>query len=176
MLPVGSRPFLDRVIEEYASHDLRSFTLLAGWCASGVFKAYAEWGQWRGLNIEVLMDQKLEGTLSALRLYLTESELLPNKFLLGNGDTLIQTDTRPQNFYGRALAFRINKQDCGLRMFNTDALIPIINNLHPMATSIEKDLFPTLSILRWQNLDKDSSRFIDIGTPENYERAQVIFR
>lgn len=172
LLPVGGRPFMDRVIEEYANHGLRNFLLLAGYLGDQVWKAYLEWGTWRGLNV-VVHHSPANGTLDALMRIGMPWE----NILLANGDTLIQTDTNLSNFSGKTLAFKINQQDCGLRKFNVGLLTNVLNTMKdiPHLQTIEKGIFPLLP-LKWQNLDKDSSRFIDIGTPENYERAKVIFR
>lgn len=176
LLPVGGKPFMDRVIEEYANHDLKAFILIMGYLGEQIHEAYSEWGKWRGIHITLLNEGRHGGTVNALRTLL-DTGFDANRILLANGDTLVQTDTRPQNFSGKALGFRIGQQDCGLRLFRTDVLISTMNSLEHSENGqkIEYTLFPLLP-LKWQNLNKDSSRFIDIGTPENYERAKVIFR
>lgn len=177
LLPVAGRPWLDHVISEYANHDLREFVLVAGFLGDKIFDAYAEWGEWRGLDIQVLVEPLPRGTLSALH-YVNSKVDLGQRFLLTNGDTLIRTETRPQNFGGKAVAFRIGQKDCGLRSLRTDVFLDAwrgIGDIIPPGQTIEDGLFPLLP-LKWQNLDVTNSRFIDIGTPENYERAKVIFR
>lgn len=181
LLQIGGRPWLDRVIMEYRKHGLRDFVLVAGWRGDMIRDAYTEWGKWRGLNIQVLIDPKPTdgmpmGTLQALVNVNKEIDL-GQRFLLANGDTLVRTDTSPQNFGGRAMAFRIQQKDCGLRLIRTDVLVGAISKL-PIPTApltIEAGLFPSLP-LKWQSLDAASSMFIDIGTPEDLARAKVIFR
>lgn len=177
LLQVGGKPFLDYVITEYASHDLREFVLAAGFMGDKIKEAYSEWGLWRGLDIQVLVEPEPMGTLGAL-CYVNSKVDLGQRFLLANGDTLVRTSTSPQNFGGKAMAFRIQQKDCGIRSIRTDVLfdtaIRLPNPLKPYQT-IEEGLFPLLP-LKWQNLNANESLFIDIGTPEDLERARTILR
>lgn len=187
LLPVGGRPFMDLVINSFFSQGLTDFVLSAGYLGEQVHEAYKDWGQWHDLTISTWIEQERLGTYEAVSRLLQEGAIHADRIILANGDTLVRTPTRIANFSGKALAFRIGNLDCGIRLFRTDVLLNAVQQIPRRTTgNIEDILFkrnyelvtsgdPILPV-KWQNLDKQSSMFIDIGTPENYERAKVIFR
>lgn len=175
MLPVGGRPFLDLVIKEYAKHDLKNFTLLTGHYSKQIEAAYCGWGHWHSLNI-CFVESPVAGTATAIKNAYELDCITTDRIIIANGDTLIQTDTQLTNCSGKAVAFRIANQDCGVRLIRSDVLIEaILKAPETINGTIEDNLFPLLP-LKWMNLDRDTSRFIDIGTPENYSAACRIFR
>ena len=184
-LIIGGKPWLDRVIEEYAIQGLRTFLLVAGYKGEQIVQMYAEWGQWRGLDVHTIVLEP-QGTLNALGFAWKDTFTKiawGNRFLLANGDTLVQTSSNFRNFSGKMMGFKIRQIDCGVRLLWTEEIVKFFTEL-PGTTrlkslpnqTIEEGLLPKLEKFKWQSLNYEESRFIDMGTPEDYERAKVIFR
>ena len=91
MIEIGGRPFLERVIDSFASRGLRDLVLLTGYRA-GVIEEHFGSGSRFGVRIEYSIETEPLGTGGAIR---EARELLGDRFLLTFGDVLRSFD------YGR---------------------------------------------------------------------------
>lgn len=173
LLKVGPGPFLDRLIIQLCHYKITRFVLVAGYLGHMIADAYTEWGVWHGLKIDVVVEENPRGTLPALweGLKLVQNE---PKVLVCNGDTLWHMNPTFFAFPAQGVqAFKIDGIDSGVRTVHS-CRKTILKLVHEGKTSIEADLFPALGKdFIWRGMQ---GRFFDIGTPEAYARAQVIFR
>ncbi|HEY3056483.1 MAG TPA: sugar phosphate nucleotidyltransferase [Thermoanaerobaculia bacterium] len=88
MIRVAGRPFLEHVIDSFASRDLREFVLLVGHHAD-VIEAHFRRGDGFGVQIEYSREKELLGTGGAVR---EASHLLSDRFILTYGDVLRRFD------------------------------------------------------------------------------------
>lgn len=193
MLPVGGRPFLGWLIEILRHHGAREILLLAGYRADPILDAFAE-----DPDIAIVTEPEPLGTGGALRHAL--GRLAP-EFLLLNGDSVFDCDLQAlageQIGDGAVLALRavpdasrygsVELEGGVVRRFYEGASGPglinagvakidrrVIAGLAEGAISIEREVYPHLAAegrLRGQVFDGD---FIDIGTPEDFERGQTV--
>jgi NDP-sugar pyrophosphorylase family protein len=179
LLPVGGRPFLDLVIKHYADYGIRRFMLMTGYLGEQFPSLYREWGKFNGLDFHIPCLNPPEGTVKAL---LDMKDSLDNQFLLLNGDTFCPLD--PAALQIPSWSSRVAKiamatrwaskemDDLGVRMVKKALVTQIEKNSHyRKLRNIEQVLLYVDVAVQEFNLP-----WIDIGTPENYERAKVIFR
>jgi NDP-sugar pyrophosphorylase family protein len=88
MIPIGGRPYLERVIESFAERGLREFVLLTGY-KSEVIERHFEDGSRIGVNITYSVETEPLGTGGALR---DARALLGDRFILTFGDVLRRFD------------------------------------------------------------------------------------
>lgn len=88
MIPVGGRPYLERVLEAFAEHGLKRFVLLTGHRAEVIEEHFGD-GTRLGLDIEYSREHEPLGTGGALR---EARLLLGERFILTYGDVLRRFD------------------------------------------------------------------------------------
>lgn len=88
MIPVGGRPYLERVLESFAERGLRSFVLLTGY-KHDVIEAHFGDGSRFGMHIEYSREQEPLGTGGALR---QARGRMPERFVLTYGDVYRRFD------------------------------------------------------------------------------------
>jgi D-glycero-D-manno-heptose 1,7-bisphosphate phosphatase len=183
LAPVAGRPFLDWQIEEVARHGFARITLLAGYKAEQIVDRYA--GRTiHGAAIEVLVEPEPLGTAGALKLF---AEKLDDRFLLLNGDTLFSVNLRrtaPGGRYG-TVDLAADGRITGFLERSPDRSGPINGGIYALdrritgwiadgPVSLEAEVFPKLAqagVLRGALYDGE---FIDIGIPEDLDRAQTL--
>lgn len=194
MLPVGGRPFLSWLIDILRHWGGQEILLLAGYRAGAVLSAYAE-----DPGVRVITEPEPLGTGGALRHALAS---LAPEFLLLNGDSVFDCDLQAlaaaEIAEGAALALRavpdaerygsVELDQGVVRRFFEGAPGPGLINAGVAkidrrviadlaggpAISIEREVYPVLAAagrLHGQVFDGD---FIDIGTPDDFERAQQV--
>ena len=198
MAPVAGRPFLDWQIEDVARQGVTHILLLAGYKAEQIVARYAE-RIVRGATLEVLVEPDPLGTAGAIRLF---AERWDERFYLMNGDTLFDVDlmdlprhagdalatlalrrTAPGGRYG-TVDLAADGRVTGFLPRDPDRAGPINGGIYLVdrritarigagPVSLEADVFPRLAeagLLRGALYD---GAFIDIGIPEDLERAQT---
>lgn len=196
LIEVGGRPFLDCLLDEAACHGFTDILLLAGHFGEQVTARY-DGVPWRDSRIRVLREPAPLGTGGALRF--AAPHLAPD-FLLANGDTFFDINLRalavdvPPG--GGVMALRkdvtgnrfgrVGIADGLVRSFHAPAERsegPINGGIYALSreliaripdgqVSLEAAIFPDLAregLLRGLEFD---GYFIDIGIPEDLERAR----
>lgn len=199
LAPVADRAFLDWQIEEVARHGFARITLLAGYKAEQIVARYAG-KRVLGAEVEVLVEPQPLGTGGCLRLF---REQLDDRFLLLNGDTLFSLNlldlplhaddalgtlalrrTAPGGRYG-TVELAAGGNVSGFLERNPGRDGPINGGIYVLdrriadwigegPVSLEADVFPRLAgrgLLRGALYDGE---FIDIGIPEDLDRAQTL--
>jgi D,D-heptose 1,7-bisphosphate phosphatase len=196
LLDVGGRPFLDYLLDEAARQSFTDILLLAGHFGDQVKNLY-DGRTWRGAQIRVLCENEPLGTGGALRFALPR---LQQQFLLANGDSFFDINLRalsadlPES--GAAMALRNVAGDRYGRVKLEDGQVlsfhapsenvkgPINGGIYALSRavvetipdgkiSLEGDIFPSLAArgsIRGREFD---GYFIDIGVPQDLERAQT---
>src|SRR5216117_893024 len=88
MIRVAGRPFLEHVVDSFASRGLSEFVLLVGHHAD-VIEAHFRRGDAFGVRIDYSREKELLGTGGAVR---EASHLIPDRFVLTYGDVLRRFD------------------------------------------------------------------------------------
>ena len=88
MIPVGGRPYLERVIESFAERGLKSFVFLTGYRSEVIEEHFGD-GSRLGVSIGYSRETEPIGTGGALR---QARELLSDRFILTYGDVLRRFD------------------------------------------------------------------------------------
>lgn len=192
MLPIGGRPYLERVLETFVERGLRELVLLTGHLAE-VIERHFEDGSRIGANIVYSREHEPLGTGGALR---DARHLLGERFLLTYADVLrrFDYDRFVQQHRGNCLAVyprvsignteveadrvtRFDKRapelpfiDAGFSVMGSDTL-----DLLPKSgvCSFEEIVFPALASrgeLEAEIVDLD---FFDIGTPDELARTKA---
>jgi D-glycero-D-manno-heptose 1,7-bisphosphate phosphatase len=187
---------LDYLLDEGSRHAFTEILLLAGHFGQQIAQVY-NGRDWRGARIKVLCEPEPLGTGGALRFALPH---LADQFLLANGDSFFDINLRslplilPEggvamalrsvlgNRYGRVtlkdgrvLSFHAPEEavngpiNCGVYALSRR----VVEEIPVGKISLENEIFPALARdgrIRGRKFD---GYFIDIGVPEDFERAQV---
>jgi NDP-sugar pyrophosphorylase family protein len=193
MIEIGGRPFLERVIDSFASRGLRDLVLLTGYRA-GVIEEHFGSGSRFGVRIEYSIETEPLGTGGAIR---EARELLGDRFILTFGDILRYYDYGrfAREHDGPALAVYPRRTvgnvalegDRVTRFDKRDRTLPYIDagfSLMPASTidllpragacSFEEIVYATLAKrgeLRGVVVDHN---FYDIGEPEELARTRAL--
>jgi D-glycero-D-manno-heptose 1,7-bisphosphate phosphatase len=196
LLEVGGRPFLEYLLDEAARHGFSEILLLAGHFGQQFQERY-HGRDWRGARIKVLCEPEPLGTGGALRFALPH---LADQFLFANGDSFFDINLRalplilPRN--GLAMALRnvvgdrygrVKLQDGRVLSFHApeegmDG--PINGGVYVLSravaeavpqgkVSLEGEIFPLLAAQGRIHGQVFDGYFIDIGVPDDFDRAQV---
>lgn len=98
MLPVGGKPVLETIIENFLDHGFSKFYLSVNYLGEQIRRYFGNGEKWRA-NIEYLEEEEQLGTGGALGL-LPERPHVP--FIVMNGDVLTRVD------FGKLLSFHID--------------------------------------------------------------------
>ena len=194
LLDVGGRTFLDYLLDEAARHGFTEILLLAGHFGQQVADLY-EGRDWRGARIKVLCEPEPLGTGGALRFALPHLE---DQFLLANGDSFFDINLRslapPEGGVAMALRNvvgdrygRVKFQQGRVLSFHAPEEAvdgPINGGIYVLSravveaipqgkVSLEGEMFPGLAAQGRIHGQIFDSYFIDIGVPDDFERAQV---
>jgi len=197
LIEVAGRPFLDILVEEAARQGFDDILLLGGYLGEQMLSRY-DGEAVRGARVRTLIELEPQGTAGALRL---AWPYLNSQFLLANGDTFFDINLRalamntPRGGGVMALRGGIRGGRYSRVMLN-DGIVhgfrtlserddePINGGIYAVdreivariggaPVSLEGDVFPMLAregLLRGMIFDR---YFIDIGIPEDLERARA---
>jgi D-glycero-D-manno-heptose 1,7-bisphosphate phosphatase len=200
VLQVAGRPFLEYLLEEAARHGMKHALLLCGHRGDDLVRSY-DGRSIRGMRIETAVEPAPAGTAGALAL---AADRLDKQFFLVNGDSLFDfnwlalcpaaSDTSPL-LVRMALAGgvagtrygRIGLEGRQVRTFapagssaepiNAGVYLmrkEIVSKIGAVPCSLERDVLPVLAREgQIEGLVVDAP-FIDIGIPEDFERAQTL--
>jgi NDP-sugar pyrophosphorylase family protein len=191
MIPIGGRPYLERVLESFASCGLTDFVLLTGHRAEVIEEHFGD-GSKLGYRIEYSREHEPLGTGGALR---EARALLGDRFVLTYGDVLRRFDydrfvhqhagnclaaypriTHGNTDIAEGFAVRFDKHapelpyvDAGFSVMLAST-IDLLPDTGPC--SFEEIVFANLAEhggLEAEVVDHD---FFDIGTPEELEKTR----
>ena len=192
MIRVAGRPFLEHVVDSFASRGLSEFVLLVGHHAD-VIEAHFRRGDAFGVRIDYSREKELLGTGGAVR---EASHLIPDRFVLTYGDVLRRfdydrfVDEHPDNClaaYPRitegntdaanGVVTRFDKSatdlpyvDAGFSVLQRDVI-----NLLPAtgACSFEQEVYTKLAARRELECEIVDHNFYDIGSPEELRKTRL---
>lgn len=198
VLDVGGRPFLDYLLDEASRHGIRRALLLCGYRSDAVIRTY-DGRTIRGMKIEAVVEPSPAGTAGALAL---AADRLDEQFFLLNGDSLFDFNwlalcPAPESpwpgLVHMALAVgvagtrygRVGLDGQRVRSFiasgpsdqpiNAGVYLmrkEILSRIGPLPCSLERDVLPKLAAEGLIEGCIVEGPFIDIGIPEDYQRAQ----
>lgn len=199
LLEVGGRPFLDYLLDELTRYPtIETIVLLAGHRAEAVVEAY-HGKRWRGAAVIVVCEPAPCGTGGALK---HAAAALDERFFLLNGDSwfdfnLLDLALRAENSsamvhialkrdragdrYGRValengrVSSFLAAGDRPSGPINTGVYCvdrAVLDYVGEMPCSLEQQVFPRLVAEGRLAADLYDGFFIDIGIPEDFERAQ----
>lgn len=192
MIPIGGRPYLERVLGSFSERGLDRFVLLTGYRHEVIERHFGD-GSRFGISIQYSREQEPLGTGGALR---EARRLLGERFVLTYGDVLRQFDydrfvtEHPENclaVYPKVsigntdvrdgLAIRFDKRapelpfiDAGFSVMRraTLDLLPAAG-----ACSFEEIVYATLAQRRELAVEIVDLDFFDIGTPDELARTRA---
>jgi D-glycero-D-manno-heptose 1,7-bisphosphate phosphatase len=198
LLPCGDRPFLAWLLREFIRFGVEEFILLTGHLSEQVEAHIAELKAWlpRDVRIVVSREAAQAGTGGAIA---HASALLAERFFLCNGDSLLDCNLarllatadetnemllrrmddasrygvveldgeRVHGFKERPAPGHPGLINAGIYRFSRR----LLDDLSPQC-SLERDVLPRLAARRALRGVVADGYFIDIGTPEDYRRAQ----
>ena len=189
MIPIGGRPYLERVIESFARRGLRDFVLLTGYRSDVIEEHFGDGARF-GVRIAYSREAEPIGTGGAVR---QARALLGERFLLTYGDVLRDFDYAlfvsehplpclaiyPRRTVGnvriegdRVVEFDKGKPelpyiDAGFCLMPSEVL-----DWLPERGSFEETVFPRLIAEGRLTYEIVGHDFCDIGTPEELERTR----
>jgi NDP-sugar pyrophosphorylase family protein len=192
MIRVAGRPFLELVVDSFASRGLREFVFLVGHHAD-VIESHFRHGEGFGVRIEYSREKQLLGTGGAIR---EASHLISDRFLLAYGDVLRRFDydrfveEHPDNCMAAYPKIREGNTDASngvvTRFDKTAKDLPyvdagfsvlrkdVIDLLPPEGVcSFEQEVFPRLAMRRELECEIVNHDFFDIGTPEELAKTRA---
>jgi D-glycero-D-manno-heptose 1,7-bisphosphate phosphatase len=198
ILEVGGKPFLDHLLDETSRHGVKRALLLSGYRAADLVGAYQD-RTIRGMRIDTVIENEPAGTAGALAL---AADRLDARFFLINGDSLFDLNLLallpPQGSddgwlvrmalaggiagdrYGRvAIEGRRVREfvpsglsnqpiNAGMYLMRKE----IVGHIPKVPCSLERDVLPDLAARGLIEGLVRQAPFIDIGTPEDFLRAQ----
>jgi len=204
LAPVGDRPFLELLVRQLAFQGIRRLVMCTGYLGNEIENQFGD-GRSLDVSIEYSLEPKPMGTAGAVRLaeplLRGESEFLVmngDSFMeidlgqliayhlrAGGVATMAVLQKSDKSRYGtvqvapggRVTGF-IEKSDrgssgfvnAGVYVFDT----AILQSIPAGPASFEKDVFPKILDQGVYALEQHGV-FIDIGTPQDYKRAQKLF-
>lgn len=200
LLEVGGRPFLDYLLDEASRHGVKRALLLCGYRADDLTRGYVGRNV-RGMRVDAIVEQSPAGTAGALAL---AAERLDERFFLVNGDSLFDfnwlalsavPDASWPGLVRMALAGgvagsrygRVGVDGQRVRSFapsgSSDLPInagvylmrrQILSRIGTPPCSLERDVLPALAADGLIDGLVVDAPFIDIGIPEDFQRAQSL--
>ncbi len=192
MIMVAGRPYLELIIDSFASRGLREFVLLVGHHAD-VIEAHFRHGDGFDVRIEYSREKDLLGTGGAIR---EAGHLLGARFLLAYGDVLRRfdydrfVDEHPDNclaIYPRIREGNTDASNGVVTHFDKNLRdLPYVDagfslmrheviDLLPAegACSFEQEVYSKLAMRRELEAEIVNHEFYDIGTPEELAKTRA---
>jgi len=197
LLPVAGMPFLDYLIEHIAGQGIHDVILLAGWQARQVIEQYDGVEKY-GVKFSVVVEETQLGTGGALTLL---EGHVDNKFALMNGDTLFDADIQKLGSIAGdwQLAMSLRQLNDTSRSGVVTYSEPVVTGFQERGSigpglvnggvyvvskdfleaayapcSLEADIFPSVAAAGKIVGKVFNGFFIDIGVPDDYEKAQIL--
>jgi len=188
MIPIGGRPYLERVIESFAHCGLRDIVLLTGYRSEVIEEHFGDGARF-GVRIAYSVESEPIGTGGAVR---AARALLGERFVLTYGDVLRRFDydrfVREHRepyvaVYPRRTHGNVEIEGNHVVRFDKSADLPYIDagfcvmpaeviEWLPERGSFEETVFPRLAAERRLACEIVGLDFCDIGTPEELERTR----
>src|SRR5438132_13485551 len=192
MLPIGTRPFLELILESFSSRGLRDFVLLTGHRGEMIEKYFGD-GSGFGVRIDYSRERDPLGTGGAIR---AARALIGDRFLLTYGDVLRRFDydrfVREHDEPCLAVYRKIsvgNTEIEGDRVIRFDKHVPELpyidagfSLMHASAIdllpksgacSVEEIVFPALARERRLACEIVDHNFYEIGSPEELAKTRA---
>ena len=201
LAPVGNKSFLDLVVRQLRSQDIRRLVMCTGYLAGQIEDEFGDGHEW-GVEIHYSREPHPLGTAGAVKL----AELcLPATldFLVMNGDSFLEIDfhqfIRFHREHGGLVSIAVRKVENAARygtvqvdtshrvigftekiaiqgpgLVNGGVYVfnrAVLRHIPQGPASLERDIFPRL-VGSGVYAFEQHGMFIDIGTPEDYARAQ----
>lgn len=197
-LQVGERPFLDYLLDEAARHGVRQALLLCGYRGDDMSRAY-DGKVVHGMRVETLIEPSPAGTGGALTY---AASRLGDSFFLVNGDSMFDFNwlsLLPEpgadwtglvrmalasgiagSRYGRVVmeghkVRRFEAAGASSDPINAGVYLmrrEILSRIGVPPVSLERDILPSLAAEGLVEGVVRTAPFIDIGIPDDFERAQ----
>jgi len=203
LAPVGNKSFLQLLVRQLRSQDIRRLVMCTGYLADQVEDEFRDGHEW-DVAIEYSKEAYPLGTAGAVKRAEPYLSLGPD-FLVTNGDSFLELDFREfvcfHRKHGGLISIAVRKVenaarygtvqvDTGNRVSGftekTGAQAPglvnagvyvfnraVLQHIPDGPASLERDIFPGLVGYGVYALEQHGM-FIDIGTPEDYARAQEL--
>ena len=157
LAPIGGRPFVTRQLEWLAAHGVSRAVMLAGHGAESMRETLGT--RAGGVDLEWSVEPEPMGTGGALAL---AHAFVDGPALVVNGDTLARFVEKDEGWSGPAW---VNG--------GAYAFAPALwRHLPEGPSSLERDVLPRLAARGLLRGFRCAGRFWDIGTPEDWERAE----
>ena len=192
MIPIGGRPYLERVLESFAERGLRDFVLLTGHRAEVIEEHFGDGARF---GIRIVYSRELEplGTGGALR---DARALLGDRFILAYGDVLrrFEYDRFVQQHMGNCLAVyprltsgnsdvaegfivRFDKRAPELPYVDAGFSVMLASTIDLLPESgpcsFEEIVFANLAEHGGLEAEIVDHEFFDIGTPEELAKTRA---
>lgn len=202
---VGDRPFLELLVQQLRCQGIRRLVLCTGYLAEDIEKQLGDGGKWQ-LTIEYSKEPYAKGTGGAVKFAepllrdvsdflvmngdsfmetdfqelinahrksggIATIAVLQMKNEMRYGTVQVTTEDRVSGFTEKNQSDGNGFVNAGIYVFNRR----IFDYIPEGAVSLERDIFPKL-LDHGLYASKQHGVFIDIGTPEDYTRAQGLFR
>lgn len=203
MATVGDRPFLDLLVRQLRSQGIRRLVMCTGYRAQDIQAVLGDGSSW-DVGIEYSNESMPLGTAGAVKLAqpllsgsaeflvlngdsfvemdfqrliqfhskksgIVSMAVVRTENVMRYGTVKMDTDGRVSGFSEKIAAEAEGMINAGVYVFNRE----IFDFIPVGASSLEKDVFPKLLNRGVYALAQDGV-FIDIGTPDDYARAQEI--
>lgn len=192
MIPIGGRPYLERVLESFSDGGVRDFVLLTGYRAEVIEEHFGD-GMRFGVSIAYSREAEPLGTGGALR---DARPLLGDRFILTYGDVLrrFDYDRFVQQHIGNCLAVypkltignadvaegfvvRFNKRAPELPYVDAGFSVMLASTIDLLPEtgpcSFEEIVFANLAEHGMLEAEIVDHEFFDIGTPDELARTRA---
>lgn len=192
MIPIGGRPYLERVLESFADGGILDFVLLTGYRAEAIEEHFGDGGRF-GVSIAYSREAEPLGTGGALR---DARPLLGDRFILTYGDVLrrFDYDRFVQQHIGNCLAVypkltignadvaegfvvRFNKRAPELPYVDAGFSVMLASTIDLLPEtgpcSFEEIVFANLAEHGMLEAEIVDHEFFDIGTPDELARTRA---
>ena len=192
MIPIGGRPYLERVLEAFADGGIRDFVLLTGYRADAIEEHFGDGARF-GVSIAYSREAEPLGTGGALR---DARPLLGDRFILTYGDVLrrFDYDRFVQQHIGNCLAVypkltvgnsdvaegfvvRFNKRAPELPYVDAGFSVMLASTIDLLPEtgpcSFEEIVFANLAEHGMLEAEIVDHEFFDIGTPDELARTRA---
>ncbi len=198
MAPINGVPFLEVLIASLEKQGFKNFRLSIGYMAESIQTHFSQ-DKFNHLNLSYTFEEEPLGTGGAIQKSIQESSF--SEFIVMNGDSysecdfekfisingsykIVLNEVEDASRYGsveinknnQVVAFLEKKQDIGKAFINSGIYFfskEILSFLPEGRSSIETDVFPKLLKEKSIQAYKTTGKFIDIGIPDDYQKAQT---